>query len=86
MHYTHDNINIFIISILTSKLTRVVESRNSDFPVGTWTTPLCGWTTHKVSDGNDGLPGAQPFPVTKMAPIPENLPRSYALGTLGMPG
>ncbi|XP_011671731.1 prostaglandin reductase 1 [Strongylocentrotus purpuratus] len=62
--------------MIGQQVAKVIESRNDNFPVGTWTLPSSGWTTHTVSDGK-GL--------IKM-PLPEGVPRSYAIGSIGMPG
>ncbi|SHF12206.1 hypothetical protein SAMN05444339_103346 [Loktanella atrilutea] len=53
----------------------VIESRNSDFPVGKIVAGSFGWTTHAISNG-DGVRIVDP----DMAPI------STAQGVLGMPG
>lgn len=57
---------------------RILESRNPSFPVGTFVVANAGWTTHFISDGKI----LSPLPLN----WPENLPRSLALGTIGMPG
>eukprot|EP00057_Strongylocentrotus_purpuratus_P001323 XP_001198144.1 PREDICTED: prostaglandin reductase 1 isoform X1 [Strongylocentrotus purpuratus] len=62
--------------MIGQQVAKVIESRNENFPVGTWTLVSSGWTTHTVSDGK-GL--------IKM-PLPEGVPRSYAIGSIGMPG
>ncbi|PHR24652.1 MAG: NADP-dependent oxidoreductase [Desulfotalea sp.] len=54
---------------------QVVESRNSDFPVGEWVLGYTGWQSYAVSDCVD---------LTKLGKNPQN--PSYALGILGMPG
>ena len=53
----------------------VVESRNSDFPVGVKVTSMKGWRSHYVTDGSDH---------TKLPETP--LSESHFLGVLGMPG
>uniref|UniRef100_A0A6I8SCD6 Prostaglandin reductase 1 n=1 Tax=Xenopus tropicalis TaxID=8364 RepID=A0A6I8SCD6_XENTR len=64
--------------ILGSQVARVVESNNAAFPVGGYYVAYAGWTTHFISDGTglDALPSNWP----------DNLPRSLALGAVGMPG
>lgn len=57
---------------------RVVESKNSAFPMGTIVVAPSGWTTHSISDGEK---------LEKvLAEWPDTLPLSLALGTVGMPG
>ncbi|XP_054749225.2 prostaglandin reductase 1-like [Lytechinus pictus] len=63
--------------MIGQQVAKVIESRNEDFPVGTWTLPFTGWTTHSASTGKD---------LMKMPPLPEGIPRSYTIGSLGMTG
>jgi NADPH-dependent curcumin reductase CurA len=53
----------------------VVESRNGRFVVGDVVVGSLGWQTHAVSDGRD---------LQKI--FAPDLPHSYAVGVLGMPG
>ncbi|XP_027695458.1 prostaglandin reductase 1 [Vombatus ursinus] len=65
-------------TIMGSQVARVVESKNSVFPVGSIVVAHSGWTTHSISNGKDLetlLPG-----------WPDTLPISLALGTIGMTG
>uniref|UniRef100_A0A8C9BVV6 15-oxoprostaglandin 13-reductase n=1 Tax=Phocoena sinus TaxID=42100 RepID=A0A8C9BVV6_PHOSS len=56
---------------------RVVESKNSAFPIGTTVVAPSGWTAHSISDGKD---------LEKLlAEWPDTLPLSLALGMVGMP-
>ncbi|XP_058026942.1 prostaglandin reductase 1 isoform X1 [Ahaetulla prasina] len=65
-------------TMIGSQVARILESRNPSFPVGTFVVANSGWTTHFISDGKNLL---------SLPPNwPENLPRSLALGTIGMPG
>ncbi|NXV07410.1 PTGR1 reductase, partial [Cettia cetti] len=57
---------------------RIVESKNPAFAVGTFVVGARGWRTHFISDGKD----LQLLPSN----WPESLPKSLALGTVGMPG
>ncbi|XP_071497119.1 prostaglandin reductase 1-like [Diadema antillarum] len=59
------------------QVARVTKSRNDKFPVGTWVKGFLGWSTHTVNDGKR---------LNEMPTLPPNVPRSYALGTIGMPG
>ncbi|TKB43761.1 NADP-dependent oxidoreductase [Thalassotalea mangrovi] len=53
----------------------VIESNNSNFPVGTKVSHLSGWRTSFISDGTD---------LTVLPDI--EVPEQLFLGTLGMPG
>jgi NADPH-dependent curcumin reductase CurA len=53
----------------------VIESKNSEFPVGTKVNSMQGWRSHYISNGN----GLTALPVT---PLPD---QSF-LGIMGMPG
>uniref|UniRef100_A0A8C0CJ55 15-oxoprostaglandin 13-reductase n=1 Tax=Balaenoptera musculus TaxID=9771 RepID=A0A8C0CJ55_BALMU len=56
---------------------RVVESKNSAFPIGTTVVAPSGWTAHSISDGKN---------LEKLlAEWPDTLPLSLALGMVGMP-
>ncbi|KAJ7335389.1 hypothetical protein JRQ81_013330 [Phrynocephalus forsythii] len=64
--------------VIGSQVSKVVESKNSAFPVGAFVVSHAGWTTRYISDGG----GLSLMP----ADWPSHLPRSLALGTVGMPG
>ncbi|KAG8595259.1 hypothetical protein GDO81_001471 [Engystomops pustulosus] len=64
--------------MIGSQVGRVIESKNSAFPVGVYCVANMGWTTHFISNGKE----LNPLP----SEWPESLPRSLALGTVGMPG
>ncbi|XP_078532124.1 prostaglandin reductase 1-like [Lissotriton helveticus] len=57
---------------------RVVESKNHKFQVGEFVISPAGWTTHSISNGT-GLHLLLPN-------WPENIPKSLAVGALGLPG
>lgn len=63
--------------MIGSQVARVVESKNPTYPVGTYVVANSGWTTHFISDGKD---------LQLLPSWPEKIPRSLALGTIGMPG
>ncbi|KAL8203029.1 UNVERIFIED_CONTAM: Prostaglandin reductase 1 [Gekko kuhli] len=64
--------------MIGSQVARVVESRDPAYPVGTFVVAAAGWKTRFVSSGKD---------LQRMTPDwPNELPRSLALGTIGMPG
>ncbi|NXF06679.1 PTGR1 reductase, partial [Smithornis capensis] len=64
--------------MIGTQVARIVESKNRAFTVGAFVVANSGWRTHFISDGKDVhlLPSSWP----------ESLPRSLALGTIGMPG
>ncbi|NXM36363.1 PTGR1 reductase, partial [Oxyruncus cristatus] len=64
--------------MIGTQVARIVESKNPAFTVGTFVVADSGWRTHFISDGKD----------LRLLPSnwPESLPRSLALGTVGMPG
>uniref|UniRef100_A0A8C5RN99 15-oxoprostaglandin 13-reductase n=1 Tax=Laticauda laticaudata TaxID=8630 RepID=A0A8C5RN99_LATLA len=64
--------------MIGSQVAKILESRNPSFPVGTFVVATAGWTTYFISNGKD----LSPLPPN----WPENLPKSLALGTIGMPG
>ena len=61
---------------------RVTESRNKDFPVGTYLLARFGWRTLTVVNPSSPPEGTTILRVPDMG----TLPKSLALGTLGMPG
>ncbi|NWI24234.1 PTGR1 reductase, partial [Sula dactylatra] len=64
--------------MIGTQVARIVESKNPAFTVETFVVARSGWRTHFISDGKD----LQLLPSS----WPESLPRSLALGTVGMPG
>ncbi|XP_040216435.1 prostaglandin reductase 1-like [Rana temporaria] len=64
--------------MIGSQVGRVTESKNPNFPVGGFYVSNVGWTTHFISNGKGllALPSSWP----------ESLPKSLALGAVGMPG
>ncbi|XP_014739589.1 PREDICTED: prostaglandin reductase 1 isoform X2 [Sturnus vulgaris] len=64
--------------MIGTQVARIVESKNPAFTVGTFVVGDKGWRTHFISDGKD----LQLLPSN----WPESLPKSLALGTVGMPG
>ncbi|XP_038047423.1 prostaglandin reductase 1-like isoform X2 [Patiria miniata] len=65
------------ITMIGEQIARVIESKNTEFPLGTNVLTHAGWVSHSVSDGKN---------LTKIPPYPKGVPLSLALGTLGMPG
>lgn len=64
--------------MIGSQVAKIIESKNSAFPVGGYYVANSGWRTHFISNGKE----LRPLP----AEWPESLPRSLALGAVGMPG
>ncbi|XP_053556602.1 prostaglandin reductase 1 isoform X2 [Bombina bombina] len=64
--------------MIGSQVARVLESKNLSFPVGSYAVSNAGWTTHSISNGKNITP--------LLANWPDNIPKSLALGTIGMPG
>ncbi|XP_033029369.1 prostaglandin reductase 1 [Lacerta agilis] len=65
-------------TMLGSQVAKVLESKCPAYPVGSFVIANSGWTTHFISTSKGMslmLPG-----------WPEKLPRSLALGAVGMPG
>ncbi|XP_023804661.1 prostaglandin reductase 1-like [Oryzias latipes] len=64
--------------MIGTQVAKVIQSKNSAFPVGSHVVSSCGWTTHSISDGKDLTP--------VMADWPKDVSLSLALGAIGMPG
>ncbi|KAM9330661.1 prostaglandin reductase 1-like [Gastrophryne carolinensis] len=64
--------------MIGSQVARVIESKNPKFPVGNYYVANAGWTTHFISNGK----GLEALPTN----WPDSLPRSLAVGIVGMPG
>jgi NADPH-dependent curcumin reductase CurA len=56
---------------------RISKSENPDFPVGTYVKTMDGWRSHTIHSDSSKL--------NKLEGM-EDLPKSLALGVLGMPG
>ncbi|XP_063151052.1 prostaglandin reductase 1 [Candoia aspera] len=64
--------------IIGFQVAKVLESRNPSYPIGVFAVAHAGWTTHFISNSKK---------LSLMSPgWPRNLPRSLALGTIGMTG
>ncbi|MEQ2217272.1 Prostaglandin reductase 1 [Xenoophorus captivus] len=64
--------------MIGTQVAKVIQSKNSAFPVGSHVVSSCGWRTHALSDGKDLT--------LLMADWPKDVPMSLAVGTVGMPG
>lgn len=69
--------------IIENKHSRIIESKNGKYPVGEYVVGNFGWRTHTIATEKAGRLG---FPPPKVLPDIGNLPKSLALGVLGMPG
>lgn len=65
-------------TMMGQQVARVVESKNSAFPIGTIVLAHLGWTTHSISDGKELEKVSSEWPDT--------LPLSLNLGVVGMTG
>ncbi len=65
---------------------RVISTKDSDYPIGSEWIGHFGWRTHTVV--NPKKTGSVFMTPGRVAPLPSlgNLPKSLALGALGMPG
>ena len=63
-------------------LSRVVESRNPDFPVGTIVRGLAGWEHYTIA----GADGARQVPGLEIVQVDEGIPLSYYLSICGTTG
>ena len=62
----------------------MIESKDEDYPVGSFVYGTFGWRTHTIfNPQNDKL---NPFPQSYKLPPFGKLPKSLAVGHLGMPG
>ncbi|XP_063313317.1 prostaglandin reductase 1-like isoform X1 [Pelobates fuscus] len=64
--------------MMGTQVARVLESKNPAFPAGSFAVSNAGWTTHSISQGKDLT--------ALLSNWPEHIPKSLALGTIGMPG
>ncbi|KAK5604742.1 Prostaglandin reductase 1 [Crenichthys baileyi] len=64
--------------MIGTQVAKVIQSKNSAFPVGSHVVSSCGWRTQALSDGKDLT--------LLMADWPKDVPMSLAVGTVGMPG
>lgn len=74
------------ITMIGSQVAKIIESKNSDFPVGKRVIGYLGWRTHTVvrpdSFSNADLVEQKPM----ILPDIGDFPPSLCLGVLGMPG
>ncbi|CAG9789180.1 unnamed protein product [Diatraea saccharalis] len=61
---------------------KIIESKNSDFPVDTHVVSHSGWRDYVVLDGSED----EMFAMRPYKPEIGNLPLSLSVGVLGMPG
>ncbi|XP_018566887.1 prostaglandin reductase 1-like [Anoplophora glabripennis] len=68
-----------------SQIAKILESKNSDYPVGRYVVGYFGWRSHTVHDGRTPEAPAN-FPAPFLIPDLGDVPLSYFLSILGMPG
>jgi len=84
-------------TMIGSQVARVTESKNPDYPVGTYVWGHYGWRTHTISNGkvdgwrthtiSNGKVDVGNSWMRLVLKVPNSgLPRSLYLGVLGMPG
>ncbi|XP_029913276.1 prostaglandin reductase 1-like [Myripristis murdjan] len=64
--------------MIGAQVSKVIQSHNPSFPVGSHVVAMCGWRSHYVCDGT----GLTPL----LPDWPQDIPLSLALGIIGMPG
>ncbi|CAG9865277.1 unnamed protein product [Phyllotreta striolata] len=70
-------------TFMGSQVAKILESKNPKFPAGRHIVGEFGWRTHTVSNGK---PLSTGVPTAWLIPDIGDLPKSLALGVLGMPG
>lgn len=72
------------VTMIGSQVAKIIESKNSDFPVGKRIVGNLGWRTHTIVNPNsdDVIMLGKPY----ILPDIGDLPPSLGLGVLGMPG
>lgn len=73
--FLQKNITFLYKNIITC---RIIESKNSQYPVGKHVLGDFGWRTYTISNGKDKD--------ATLLPEMGNLPLSLGIGVLGMPG
>lgn len=71
-------------TMMGSQVAKVIESKSTKFPVGSYVVGVFGWRTHTIVSENCPSSLFEPPPV--IVPYDESVPLSYYLGVLGMPG
>lgn len=59
------------------------DTKNDKYPIGKYVVGYFGWRTHTIGTETPGKFG---FPSPRIIPDIGSLPKSLALGALGMPG
>lgn len=79
------------VTVMGQQIARVAESRNNEFKVGDKYLALFGWRTHTIINNpsldQKYLPELWPhIPLIRRIPDVGNLPVTWTIGSLGMPG
>ncbi|XP_018566869.1 prostaglandin reductase 1-like [Anoplophora glabripennis] len=69
-----------------SQVAKIIESKNPDYPMGRHVSGYFGWRSHTVSNGKPVTLGFSSTPAPILLPVVKDVPPSYFLGILGMPG
>lgn len=72
--------------MLGGQVTKIIESKDPEFPVGKRVRGYFGWRTHTIINPSKWKPSAFLEEKPKIFTEVENLPSSLGLGVLGMPG
>ncbi|XP_074555520.1 prostaglandin reductase 1 [Halichoeres trimaculatus] len=64
--------------MIGAQVAKVIQSKNSAFPVGSHVVSRDGWRTHSLNNGKELVP--------VMPDWPQDVSMSLALGAIGMPG
>ncbi|KAK9730874.1 Zinc-binding dehydrogenase [Popillia japonica] len=70
-------------TMIGCQVAKILQSKNSSYPVGRYVSGQFGWTTHFISNGKaQDITNYPPF----LIPEDNNVPLSLFLGILGRPG
>ena len=72
------------ITMIGGQVAKIIESKNSDFPVDKRVVGYLGWRSHTIVKINNS--GLAPWEKIELIPDFGDLSPSLALGVLGMPG
>ncbi|XP_044264305.1 prostaglandin reductase 1-like isoform X2 [Tribolium madens] len=74
-------------TMVGTQVAKIIESRNEKYPVGKHVVGKFDWRSHTISSGLPShVQGAGNAPAPYLVPDLGDLPMSYLLGVLGMPG
>jgi len=73
-------------TMVGTQIAKVIESKNKNFPVGKHVVAKFDWRSHTISTGDTGANQGPASHAPYIVPEFGDLPLSWALGVLGMPG